>query len=127
MKFDKIKISPEQEGLLISVGIVVLGNLVKPKNRDVGNFIQGVGIGTGSGTIAHQIDQEYKNNIPHHDVIALVGMGTIFILDKTNVIQNKDIANNLYGICLGTLTEHLVAEGCSICAATYCKNGDKLC
>lgn len=127
MKFDKIIISPEQGGLFISLGVIVLGNLIKINNKDVGNMVQGIGIGTGTGTIAHQIDQEYKNNIPHHDVIALASLPVIFILDKTNIIKNKDISNNLYGIGIGFLAEHLIAEGCSICAATYCKNGDKLC
>lgn len=127
MRFDKIKISPEQEGLLLSLGVIIIGNLIKPKNGDVGSFIQGIGIGAGLGTIAHQIDQEYRSPTPHHDVVALVSLPVTFILDKTNVIQNKDVTSNLYGIGIGMLSEHLIAEGCSICAATYCKNGDQLC
>ena len=127
MKFDKIKISPEQEGLIISLGVVVLGNLIKSKNRDVGNMVQGLGIGAGAGTVAHQIDQEYKNNIPHHDAIALASIPTVFVLDKTNVIKNKDLVNNLYGIGLGVLSQHLLTEGCSFCNTYYCHDGKQLC
>lgn len=127
MKFDKVRVSPEQEGLLISLGVIVLGNLIKPSNRDAGNLIQGMGIGSGAGTIAHKIDQEFPNPIPHHDVLALVSLPLIFILDKADIIKDKDISSNLYGIGIGVLAEHLVGEGCSICSATYCKNGEKLC
>lgn len=127
MKFDKIKISPEQKGLLISLGIIALGNIIKPKKRDVGNMIQGIGIGTGGGTIAHIIDKEYPNDIPHHDVIALAGIPTVFVFDKTNVIKNKDISDNLYGITLGLLIQHLITEGCSWCNTYYCHNGENLC
>lgn len=124
---DKLVLSPVEEGLLISLGVAILGNIIKPKQRDVGNFIQGLGVGGGIGTIAHKVDEQYPNDIPHHDVLALVSLPIIFVLDKTDVIIDKDISNNLYGIGIGVLTEHLIAEGCSICAATYCKNGDRLC
>lgn len=118
---------PEDQGLLISIGTIILGNIVKPKNRDVGNFIQGIGIGIGIGTITHHIDKQYPSTIPHHDIIALASIPAVFILDKTNVIQNKDIANNLYGIGLGVLAQHLTTEGCSFCGNHYCKNGELLC
>lgn len=125
---EKLVISSEEKGLLISLGVIIFGNIIKPKCRDVGSFIQGIGIGVGVGTIAHQIDQEYPSSTPHHDAIALVSLPMIFILDKTNTIKNKDISNNLYGIGLGMLSEHLIAEGCSICdRAYYCLNGDSLC
>lgn len=121
------EISPEEGVLLISLGVIIVGNMVKNKNRDVGNFVQGVGLGTGGGTVAHIIDKEYPNDIPHHDAIALVSIPTVFILDKTNVIKNKDISNNLYGIGLGVLLQHLLTEGCSFCNTYYCHDGGKLC
>lgn len=123
-----ISLNPEHEGLLISLGIIVAGNMIKPKNRDIGNFVQGFGFGTGLGTIAHILDSRSPDPIiPHHDIIALVSIPTTFILDKTNIIKNKDIANNLYGIGLGMLSQHLYTEGCSWCGNYYCHNGEKLC
>lgn len=122
-----INISAEEDGLIISLGIVILGNVIKSKNRDVGNMIQGFGIGTGIGTVAHCIDQKYPGPGPHHDMIALASIPIIFIADKTNIISNKDLANNLYGIGIGVLTQHLVAEGCSFCSNHYCKDGVSLC
>lgn len=121
-------ITAEIDGLFISFGIIVLGNIIKPKNKDVGNFVQGIGIGGGIGTAAHMIDEAHPDPlIPHHDKIALVSLPTIFVLDKTNFIQNKDLANNLYGISLGILAQHLLTEGCSWCGNYYCHNGEKLC
>lgn len=120
--------SPEEKGLVISLGIIIAGNIVKTKNRDVGNFLQGVGIGTGLGTIAHILDSRSPDPlIPHHDIMALASIPITFILDKTNTIKNKDIVNNLYGIGIGTLSQHLLTEGCSFCGTLYCKNGDHLC
>ena len=128
MVTEKFIISPEDEGILISLGIIILGNLIKPKNRDIGNFVQGTGIGTGLGTIAHILDARSPDHlIPHHDIVALASIPTIFILDKTNTIKNKDIVNNLYGMGLGALTQHLLTEGCSFCGTLYCKNNDHLC
>jgi hypothetical protein len=121
-------LNPEDEGLLISLGIIVLGNIIKPKNRDIGNFVQGFGLGTGIGTIAHIFDSKSPDPLlPHHDKVGLVAIPVTFILDKTNVIKNKDIANNLYGIGLGILSQHLYTEGCSWCGNYYCHNGEKLC
>ena len=123
-----ISISPEDKGLLISLGIVIAGNIIKTRNRDVGNMVQGFGLGTGVGTIAHILDSKDPDPlIPHHDLLAIVSLPTTFILYKTGVIKNKDIANNLYGIGLGFLTQHLYTEGCSFCSNHYCKNGDHLC
>ena len=121
-------LNPEDEGLLISLGIIVIGNIIKPKNRDIGNFVQGFGLGTGIGTMAHILDSRSPDHlIPHHDVVGLVAIPAIFILDKTNVIKNKDIANNLYGIGLGMLSQHLITESCSFCGTSYCDNGALLC
>ena len=123
-----IYIYPEDKGLLISLGIVIAGNMIKSKNRDVGNMVQGFGIGTGIGTVAHILDYESPDHlIPHHDIIGLVSLPITFILDKTNIIKNKDVTNNLYGIGLGILTQHLRTEGCSFCGTLYCKDGDMLC
>jgi hypothetical protein len=118
---------PESEGILISAGIIVLGNIIKPKNRDIGNGIQGLGIGTGIGILFHIIDKNYPSDIPHHDKLAAIGLPIIFILDKTNIIKNKDLTMNLYGIDLGLLGQHLLTEGCSLCNNHYCNNGEKLC
>lgn len=123
-----ISLAPEDEGLLISVGMVVLGNVIKPKNKDVGNFIQGFGLGIGVGTMAHILDSKSPDPIiPHHDLMALVSIPVTFIMDKTDFIKNKDLVNNLYGMGLGMLSQHLYTEGCSFCANHYCKNGDLLC
>lgn|SRR3990167_8946160 len=123
-----ISLDPEDEGLLISFGIILAGNIIKSKNRDIGNMVQGFGLGTGIGTIAHILDYRSPDHlIPHHDLIAIIGIPGTFILDKTNVIKNKDIANNLYGIGLGMLSQHLYTEGCSWCGNYYCHNGEKLC
>lgn len=121
-------LNPEDKGLLISLGIIVIGNMIKPKNRDIGNFVQGFGLGTGIGTIAHIFDAKSPDPLlPHHDVVGLVAIPVTFILDKTNIIKNKDIANNLYGMGLGVLSQHLITEGCSLCSNHYCRNGDILC
>ena len=123
-----ISIDPEDKGLLISLGIVIAGNIIKPRNRDIGNMVQGFGLGTGIGTIAHILDSKDPDHlIPHHDLLAIISLPTTFILYKTGVIKNKDMANNLYGIGLGFLTQHLVTEGCSICGTYYCHDGEKLC
>jgi len=127
-KVMNISLDPEDEGLLISFGIIVAGNMIKPKNIDVGNLVQGFGLGTGLGTIAHILDARSPDTlIPHHDIIGLVSIPVAFILDKTNVIANKNIVNNLYGIGLGMLSQHLYTEGCSVCSNYYCKNGAHLC
>lgn len=121
------KITPESEGLLISAGIIILGNIIKGKNKDIGNGLQGLGIGTGIGTLAHIIDEKYPSDIPHHDLLAIIGIGTTFILDKTNIIKNKDLTINLYGISIGLLGQHLLTEGCSWCGNSYCEPGKNLC
>ena len=123
-----ISIDPEDKGLLISLGIVLVGNIIKPRNRDIGNMVQGFGLGTGTGIVAHILDSRSPDLLlPHHDIIALVSIPITFILDKTNTIKNKDIVNNLYGIGLGVLSQHLLTEGCSFCGTSYCKNNDHLC
>ena len=123
-----ISIDPEDKGLLISLGIVIAGNIIKPRNRDIGNMVQGLGIGAGLGILVHILDSKSPDHlIPHHDIIALVSLPTTFILYKTNVIKNKDIANNLYGMGLGMLSQHLLTEGCSFCSNHYCRNGNLLC
>lgn len=123
-----ISLVPEDQGLLISLGIVIAGNVLKARHREIGNFIQGIGIGAGIGTIAHTYDAKYPDPlIPHHDIMALISIPTVFIMDKTNFIKNKDITNNLYGIGLGMLSQHLLTEGCSFCNTIYCKNGALLC
>lgn len=119
--------SQESEGLLISAGIIILGNIIKPNNKDIGNGLQGLGIGTGIGTLSHIIDEKYPSDIPHHDLLAVIGIGTTFILDKTNIIKNKDLTINLYGINIGLLGQHLLTEGCSWCGHAYCKNGETVC
>jgi hypothetical protein len=63
----KLSISP-----VISLGVVMLGDIIKSKQRYVGNMIHGLGIGAGIGTVAHKIDEQYPNDLPHHDLIALV-------------------------------------------------------
>lgn len=120
-------ISAEGDTLVASLGIFILGNLLKPKNRDVGNMVQGMGIGVAIGTIGHLSPLGHIEYLPHHDLIALAGIPIIFILDKTNTIQNKDLANNLYGIGIGALAQHLTMEGCSLCGVTFCKRGERLC
>jgi hypothetical protein len=127
MTKDKLVLTPIEEGILISLGTIFLGNLIKNKQKDVGNFLQGIGIGALIGTIAHKIDEKHPSDIPHHDAIALASMPIIFIIDKTNIMKDKDIVNNLYGMSIGVLSEHLIGEGCSICKSKYCSNGDKLC
>ena len=123
-----ISIDPEDKILLISLGIVIVGNVIKPKNRDIGNMVQGFGLGTGIGTITHILDYKSPDPlIPHHDIIGLLIMPTTFILYKTNIIRNKDLANNLYGVGLGMLSQHLYTEGCSFCSNHYCRNGENLC
>lgn len=117
----------EDEGLLISLAIIIAGNVIKTKNRDVGNFIQGIGLGSGAGTVLHVMDQRYHSSLPHHDITALISIPVTFILDKTNTIKNKDFVNNLYGIGLGMLSQHLATEGCSWCGTYYCKEGEDLC
>lgn len=127
MKFDKIVISPREKGLLVSLGIIIFGNIAKPKCRDVGSFIQGIGLGIGAGTVMHHIDERHPSRLPHHDITALISLPIVFVADKANIIANKDIANNLYGIGLGVLSEHLLAEGCSFCGTSYCRRGESLC
>lgn len=121
----------EKSGIVISTLIIIIGNLVKSDNIKIGDFIQGIGIGSGLGTIFHYIDKKYPNKIPiktpHHDLTALVSMPIIFTLDKTNTIKNKTITNNLYGISIGMLTQHLLTEGCSFCRTYYCENDSNLC
>lgn len=120
-------ISSEEKGILVSLSIVWLGNIIKPQQRDVGNMVQGLGLGGLIGTVLHQIDQEFPSHTPHHDITSLISLPLIFMLDKANIIKNEDVTNNLYGIGIGVLSEHLLAEGCSFCGTIYCKNGKKLC
>lgn len=120
-------ISAEGDTLVTSLGIFILGNIIKPKNRDVGNFVQGISFGVAIGTIGHLSPFGDDDLLPHHDLIALASIPIIFTLDKTNVIQNKDVTNTLYGIGLGALTQHLATEGCSFCGTDYCHEGEKLC
>lgn len=121
----------EGKGIVISIGIITLGYFIKSDHKIVGNLIQGIGIGNGLGTLAHYFDKKYPNTftkkLPHHDLTALISLPIIFTLDKTKVLKNKDFTNNLYGIGIGVLSQHLITEGCSFCKAYYCENGDKLC
>ncbi len=129
----KLVLTPIEQGLLISLGTIILGNFIKPIQRDVGNMVQGIGIGGGVGTIAHKLDEccstpRLKALMPHHDITGLAIIPVAFILDKINAIPNKDITDNLYGIGIGLLSEHLLAEGCSMCDKVYyCRNGENLC
>lgn len=120
-------ISAEGDTLVTSLGIFILGNLIKPKNREVGNMVQGIGIGVAIGTIGHLSPLGHIEWLPHHDLIALASIPTTFVLDKTNTIQNKDLVNNLYGIGIGAIAQHLITEGCSFCGNAYCKRGERLC
>lgn len=116
----------EVGGFLVSLLIVVAGNLVKPVSKDAGNLIQGFGIGTGVGTVAHYVDQTWMTSAPHHDLIGVLGLPVIYVADKTKLIE-KDLANNLYGGALGLITQHLLTEGCSFCGNAYCPPGENLC
>ena len=121
----------ENRGLIVSVGITGLGYYIKSDHKIVGNLIQGIGIGFGIGTLAHMFDKKFPNKLteklPHHDLSALISLPIIFTMDKTKVIKNKELTNNLYGIGIGVLSQHLITEGCSFCKSLYCENGDKLC
>lgn len=117
----------EVNGILISLGIVIAGNFLKLINNDVGNLVQGMGFGSGLGTVAHVIDQKYPSPLPHHDVIGLVSLPVIYVADKSNFIQNKVITNNLYGGAIGLTMQHLLTEGCSFCGTGYCPPGKNLC
>jgi hypothetical protein len=110
------------------MGIIILGNILKLVNNDVGNLVQGLGFGSGIGTTAHVIDQMYPNTMtPHHDVIGIISLPFIYATDKTNLIKNKSITNNLYGGAIGLTMQHLLTEGCSFCGNTYCPPGTNLC
>lgn len=119
--------NPEVKGILISLGIVIAGNFLKLVNNDVGNLVQGIGLGSGFGTVAHVFDEIHPSPIPHHDVLGLVSLPIIYIADKSNFIQNKGITNNLYGGAIGLTMQHLLTEGCSFCGTVYCNNNENLC
>lgn len=118
--------------VIISFGTIIFGNILKTENKEIGDFIQGIGLGSVTGTIAHIIDKNCKSSsflpdLPHHDLTGLTIIPATFILDKTNTIQNKEITNNLYGFGLGLLVQHGMTEGCSWCGTSYCERGQKLC
>lgn len=121
----------EKKGIFISLGIVLLGNVIKSDNGYIGNLIQGFGLGTAAGTISHVIDKQIHTSVviktPHHDVTGLALVPVTFVLDKNEIIKNKDITSNLYGFGLGLVTQHLVTEGCSFCNSYYCKESEDLC
>ena len=117
----------EFKGLLISFGIIVAGNFLKLANNDVGNLVQGIGIGSGLGTVTHIIEQKHPSPIPHHDFLGLASLPIIYLMDKSNFIENKAITNNLYGGAIGLSMQHLLTEGCSFCRTVYCPPGTNLC
>jgi hypothetical protein len=117
----------EGKGILISIGIIAIADLIKSDNEDIGNYIQGFGLGIGGGTLCHIMDKKYPTPTPHHDLVALISLPTVFILDKTDTITNKTLINNLYGASLGFLVQHQLTEGCSWCNTYYCKSGEQLC
>ncbi len=120
----------EYKGVLLSSGIIISGNLIanRTKQKHIGNLIQGFGIGLAIGTLGHVLDDQYHSAIPHHDLLALIGLPVVFILDKTGIVKNEALIDNAYGISIGVLTQHLTTEGCSFCNTTYCKiNGATLC
>jgi hypothetical protein len=100
---------------------------LKLANNDVGNLVQGIGLGSGLGTVAHVIDQAHPSVTPHHDVIGLVSLPVIYVADKSNLIENKTVTNNLYGGAIGLMMQHLLTEGCSFCGNAYCPQGTNLC
>lgn len=117
----------EVKGILISLGIVIAGNFLKLTNNDVGNLVQGIGLGSGLGTVFHVFDEMHPSPIPHHDVLGLVSLPIIYVADKSGFIQNKGITNNLYGGAIGLTMQHLLTEGCSFCGTGYCQPGQTLC
>ncbi len=117
----------EGNGMAVSIGLIVLGNLIKLKSKTVGDFVQGVGIGSGIETIGHTYYKTHTDGSPHHDVIAFASMPAIFYVDKAKIIENKTLLNNMYGASVGALAQHLITEGCSFCRTDYCENGDTLC
>lgn len=119
--------NPEVKGILISFGIIIAGNFLKLANNDVGNLVQGIGFGSGVGTVAHVIEEKHPSHGPHHDAIGLVSLPFIYLADKSNFIENKAITNNLYGGAIGLTMQHLLTEGCSFCGTSYCPPGTNLC
>ncbi len=118
---------PEIKGLLTSIGIIALGNIIKNKNIRTGDYIQGIGIGSAVGTICHLIDAETNSSLPHHDITGLLIIPTTYILDKDQIIKNQELIDNLYGIGFGLMLQHLLTEGCSFCGTGYCEPGKTIC
>ncbi len=117
----------EDKGIAVSIGLVLLGNILKftSKDKSIGNFVQGVGIGSAVGTLSHKIIPHFES--PHHDFTALASMPVIFYLYKSKIISDKTTIANLYGSSVGMLAQHLMTEGCSFCNTTYCQPGETLC
>lgn len=123
----------EFEGFLISAGIFIAGEYIRQKkDEDIGNLVEGFGLGTGLGTLAHTVDKAVKGtplhiDSTHHDLIGLSIIPITVILQAKNMFVDTYLAEKLYGIGLGMLSQHLLTEGCSFCGTHYCENGDKLC
>ena len=117
----------EEQGLAISIALILAGNVIKLKSKELGDFVQGLGIGSTIGTVGHQAYKFIDDGSPHHDVIAAGGLSALVILDKTKIITNKALKNNLYGAGIGAFAQHVLTEGCSFCTTNYCENGEILC
>lgn len=119
--------TPEGKFMLISLGLILTGGIIKNENRSIGNSIQGAGIGIVTGTLGHLSPLGNNEKIPHHDLVAITSLPVIYAIDKLNIIGNKDVLDYAYGMSFGTLTQHLLTEGCSFCGTSYCKNGEDIC
>ena len=112
-------------GLSITEAILVVsGFFTRLLNKRFGDSLLGASAGLGlaeAGSVIVGVEEineeEEKLNFTgiHHDIWGIIGIIATLLLDKTNIIKNKEITSFLYGMCISIIIHHFLTEveGCT--------------